>query len=63
MDAYYRTRDYGKAIGHAREVEPSYLTDVGYEVIDALSALFELPEWFPKSLVDGIAQAQAAREG
>jgi hypothetical protein len=27
------------------------------------SASFELPEWFPKSLVDRITQAQAAREG
>jgi hypothetical protein len=29
VDAYYRAHDYGKAVEHAREVEPSYFTDGG----------------------------------
>lgn len=136
VDAYYRAHDYGKAVEHAREVEPSYFTDdglrwrsvkvteilaasllargdldegldlalkvigelashdddiedvlvppyelafraldlvdlpepsqardVGYAVLDALSASFELPEWFPPSFVNRIMRALTARPG
>jgi hypothetical protein len=42
---------------------PSRARDVGYEILDALSGSFELPEWFPESLVNRITQALAARPG
>jgi hypothetical protein len=43
--------------------EPARARDVGYEILDALSASFELSEWFPKSLVDRITQPLAASAG
>jgi hypothetical protein len=40
--------------------EPHRARDVGFEILDALSASFELTEWFPESLVNRITQALAA---